>query len=184
MRLFIAVDIPEAVKKELAAVQGAIKRADADVKWVCPDRIHLTLKFLGETDENMLEGLKGIMDKAACNYKGFELSLFRAGAFPALDSPRVLWMGIDGNCAVLEKLAREIDDLCAGMGFAGEERRFSAHLTIGRLKSSRNRQRIKEEVLNAAFKALTFKVDSIVLYQSILKPDGPAYTVLHRAALG
>jgi len=95
MRLFIAIELPETIKSELAGIQSKLKASRADVKWVEPQNIHLTLKFLGYVQQDKIAAIKNAVDKIAGQTKAFNISLSEIGAFPDLNSPRVIWVGID-----------------------------------------------------------------------------------------
>jgi len=183
MRTFIAIELSDEVNSELAAIQEELKKASSDVKWVETANIHLTLKFLGDVDERKAGEIKSILDKIASEYKKFEMSLFKIGAFPKLDYPRVIWVGIDKNCATVEEMAQHIENECEKIGFKKEDRPFSAHLTLGRVRSPKNKEALKDKILSISVKPLNFNADKITLFQSTLTPKGSIYTVLHQSPL-
>lgn len=185
MRTFIAIEIPEEIKKTLAAIESHLKYSQADVKWVKPEIIHLTLKFLGEIDEKKCEEVKALLDTVGKNNKLFEISLKDIGAFPSIDRPRVVWVGLDSGAKESAKIAGEVEESFARIGFAKEIREFAAHLTIGRVRSSKNIASLKDKVLSYKFPTIEPQlVSSITLFKSTLTPEGPIYTKLHEAKLG
>jgi 2'-5' RNA ligase len=124
MRTFIAIELSEEIRSALGQVQSHLKYAGADVKWVNPQNIHLTLKFLGEVDEKKLEKVKTALDGVAASSRAFELSLKEIGAFPAVDHPRVVWVGLDKGSDESKALAQNIDESLSKIGFQKETRPF------------------------------------------------------------
>jgi 2'-5' RNA ligase len=183
MRTFIAIELSDRAKETLTRVQSHLKYSDADVKWVEPANVHLTLKFLGEIDEKTCEKVKSILDEIAKTTKPFEMSLESIGAFPSIDFPRVIWVGIDKGAKESTELANKITaEFSTKIGFNKEARDFAAHLTIGRVRSGKNKQALKEKIiLYALLPTLREEVSSVILFQSKLTPTGPIYTRLHEA---
>ena len=187
MRTFIAIELSEENKATLAQVQSHLKYSGADVKWVEPANIHLTLKFLGEIDEKTCENVKSILDEIAKTTQPFEISLKDVGAFPKIEFPRVIWVGLDKGAKESTELANKIDvALSTEIGFDKESRAFTAHLTIGRVRSGKNKAALKEKLLSleeqvASSMAQGYVVKSVILFQSTLTPTGPIYTKLHEA---
>lgn len=178
MRTFIAIDLSGEDKEKLTHLQADLRKSDADVKWVNPENIHLTLKFLGEISEQQVNQVKEALDKITPGFKPFEMSLSGLGAFPKLDYPRVIWIGIEKGKKETEEIAKKIEDELSKLGFPKEERPFTAHLTIGRVRSGKNKEALKEKVLSAHSSELSQFVSCITLYQSKLTPNGPIYTPL------
>ncbi len=183
MRAFIAIELPDDVRRKLASIQEELKKANADIKWVKPENIHLTLKFLGNIPDDKIEKIKALLDKIASRHGKFEAILFKIGAFPKLEYPRVIWVGMDKGCNLAEEIAVKIEDGCEHIGFAKEKRPFSAHLTLGRVRTGKNKVALKEKLLSTAVKPQSFIVDKIILFQSTLTPRGPIYTPLHSSIL-
>lgn len=181
MRAFIALELAGEIKKELSRLEGELRNTGAGVKWVTPENIHLTLKFLGDIEEERTEGIKKSLDGISSEEKSFEVNLFKLGAFPALDNPRVVWVGIDKGCAEVEKIAKRIEEDLEKLGFPKEERPFSAHLTLGRIKSPKNKSVLTEKLLTLEVLPKSCTVKSINLFKSTLTPEGPIYETLHEA---
>ncbi len=182
MRTFIAIDFPEPVKEALAQAAAHLKYSGADVKWTEKENIHLTLKFLGEVDEKKLGYLKSALDSVAGQTKSFAASIKDLGAFPKIEFPRVIWAGIDLGAAELVTLSGKIDQALSNLGFEKESRPFAAHLTIGRVKSPKNKEALKAKM--AAYKLPDLPphpITSIILYKSTLTPKGSIYTILHES---
>lgn len=188
MRAFIAIDVSKEIQDALGRIEPHLKYAGADVKWVKPENIHLTLKFLGEIDARKAEAVKAALDQAARSTKPFDLSIKDIGAFPKIDHPRVIWVGLDRGAAETVALAAKVDEALSKLGFPKEERPFSPHLTIGRVRSPLNKAKLAEKISTAASDAALspvppHQVAAIVLYQSTLTPQGSIYAKLHEARL-
>ena len=180
IRTFIAIELNSAIKDELAQLQENLKDSAADVKWVKPQNIHLTLKFLGYVEEEKIHKISSLLDYIASSYNSLEFSLFKVGCFPKIEYPKVVWVGIDKGCAVIEEIAKKLEEELQSLGFAKEKRSFSAHLTLGRVRSGKNRNTLVEKI-----KALEFNssaqslLHELVLFKSSLTPQGSIYTKLH-----
>lgn len=184
MRAFIAVELPKEVRAFLSALQSGLKSANADVKWVEPDNIHLTLRFLGEIDQRQAEVISGVLENIASARNSFKLRLSGLGAFPEISSPRVIWVGTEQAGQELKDIARNLEEELGKTGFPREEREFSPHITLGRLRSGKNRQALVkalESLLQQNQSACPeFTVDKITLFKSTLTAKGPVYeTVKH-----
>jgi RNA 2',3'-cyclic 3'-phosphodiesterase len=183
MRTFIAIEISEEIKNSLAQAQSHLKYAGADVKWVEPGNIHLTVKFLGEITEEKCAKVKTALDTVAASAKPFELSIKDIGAFPKIEYPRVIWVGLDKGAKESTELAAKVDDALSKLGFQKESRPFAAHLTIGRVRSPKNKEALKEKIQSYTLYPIpyTLLVSSLVLFQSTLTPRGSIYSTLHEA---
>lgn len=182
MRTFIAIELSTTIRDSLAQIQSHLKYAGADVKWVEKNNIHLTLKFLGEVDEARCANVKSALDEIAAGSKPFEISLKDIGAFPNIDYPRVIWVGLDKGAKESTELAVKIDDALSKLGFQKETRPFAAHLTLGRVRSPKNKQALKDKITGYELRVTGYeKVVSVYLFQSTLTPKGSIYTKLHEA---
>lgn len=180
MRTFIAIEIEEPLRKEFSFLQNELRKSQADVKWVEPKNMHLTLKFLGETKEEKVEKIKEVLKKLTQELRPFEITFCNLGAFPNLSSPRVIWIGIDKGKEELTKLARGIEEHLEELGFPKEKRPYSGHLTLGRIRSMKNKENLKKIIeKKMEFQAENkLYVNRIVFFRSELKPSGPIYTKL------
>jgi 2'-5' RNA ligase len=184
MRTFIAIELSEEIREALAQIESHLKYSGADVKWVEKDNIHLTLKFLGEVTEEKLQQVKSVLEIIGKEFSSFEISLKDIGAFPKIDYPRVIWVGLDKGAAESKKLAERIDEELSKTGFTKEARPFAAHLTIGRVRSSKNKEMLKEKIKNSQLSTPNSQlIGSITLFKSTLTPKGPIYTKIHEAEL-
>lgn len=185
MRCFIAIELPEAVKSTLSGIEEELKKSKADVRWVKPDNVHLTLKFFGNIEDKKTEKIIEIMENICSQYAPFTIEIKGMGTFPNIKSPRVLWVGIEGN-DTLKTLQEEIENKMESIGFEREDRAFTAHLTLGRFRSS-----IEKEGLLKAVKLHekdtfvgSINVQSLSLIRSDLHPEGARYTKIIDIPLG
>jgi 2'-5' RNA ligase len=182
MRVFIAIDIDEKVLKAIGELQKQLQDRtrlnEKSIKWVRPDVMHLTLKFLGEVkDENITQVCK-VVEQVAGRYDKFELDVENVGYFGGR-SARVVWVGCGAGGEQLAKLAEDIDNQLSTIGFAKETRRFTGHLTLCRIKNIKCGFELAGAVDGfGPFKAGTAGVNAVTVYQSELTRAGPNYTVL------
>jgi RNA 2',3'-cyclic 3'-phosphodiesterase len=185
IRAFIAIDLPDDVRAAIEEAQTRLKRAHTGVKisWAKIANLHLTLQFLGYVEEEVIGKIGAALQNVAGDHAPFELMVAGAGAFPDERRPRVLWIGCeDGK---LTALAKSVHAAMRPLGFEPEQREFTAHFTLGRVKSPRPDvalTRALDSIKNAAFGAM--RVEAIHLYQSELHPDGSIYSKLSSHQLG
>jgi len=184
MRLFVAIDMSSQVQDRIGQIQRRLKQElgnDRGVKWVRPEQIHLTLKFLGEVRDNMLTQVCDVVTRTAAKYDSFEIQARGMGVFgqPA----RVVWAGIE-PCPSLMKLQAELEREFEKIGWDKENRAFAGHLTLCRVKSAAAGRKIaqavetvKDEIFGSVW------VDQAVLYESHLSSDGPQYSAVCTAPL-
>ena len=175
--------MPEPVRTALSELQNGLKKCGADVRWVKPEGVHLTLKFLGEIKEKDVDRIVNIIEGTCSQYTAFNLEIAGAGVFPNKRSPRVLWVGINGN-GTFAALQQEIEDAMASMGFEKENRKFVPHLTLGRFRSLIGKESLLEEIeLHKDNKFGVIDVKSVYLMKSDLSPAGAKYTKVAEIAL-
>lgn len=182
MRCFIAIDINEEVRAALADLQQELEeKADVrkgDVKWVRPESVHLTLKFLGEVKDEKVMVVCNIVKDVCGRHKSFELDIEQVGCFGGR-SARVVWVGTGAGSDSLKRLAEGLEGPLAEAGWPKEGREFTGHLTICRVKRSSAGVRLARASEDYKdFKAGTITAGSVSVYQSELTPKGPIYTVL------
>ncbi|MBN2097392.1 MAG: RNA 2',3'-cyclic phosphodiesterase [Candidatus Omnitrophica bacterium] len=183
IRAFIALELTAEIQKQLGQIQDELRKADADVKWVKPEGIHLTLKFLGNISLKMAEEIKPVIDQITKEQRAFPLSISQVGAFPKVEYPRVIWVGIEQGKDETVKLAQSLEQRLIQLGFLPEQRRFSPHLTLGRVRSNQNRQQLKELLQTAKCPESTMPAEKVILFKSTLTPQGAIYQPLHQADL-
>jgi len=182
MRVFIAIDIGEQIRKALDSLQNELQsKVDikkSDVKWVNPDSMHLTLKFLGEINDPQVLDVCNITKDVASRHERFELDVGTVGHFGGR-SARVLWVGAGQNCDNLVQLQNDLDEQLALAGWPKETRTFAGHLTLCRVRNSKAGVKLAQATEGYKdFKLGTISADSVSVYQSQLTPKGPVYTVL------
>lgn len=181
IRAFIAVELPETVKEYLASMSTELKRTRGDVKWVRPESIHLTLKFLGAVRLELVPALEEALAPIFAGEQPFSVRAGGLGAFPNLGRPRVVWAGLEDRSGRLGPLANRVESTVEPFGFPREKRSFNPHLTLGRVRSDSGKKDLVEAVRHRMdAMGPSFSVDHAVLFQSILKPSGAEYRVVRR----
>lgn len=183
IRAFIAIEMPEAVRAALSALEASLQpEQHTYVKWVAPSSIHLTLKFLGNIPQRQVPEIVEAVTHASKGISPFQLHLGGLGAFPNLGRPRVIWVGLTGEVDAVMRLQRSIDQALVPLGFDMEARPFTAHLTLGRLReraTHEERRRIGGLVTATQFEAATpMSVREVSLMRSRLTPAGAIYSRL------
>ena len=185
IRSFLAIELPKPILRKIEEVQGDLKSTHADVRWVNPEKIHLTLKFFGNIEELRIDPIFKSIEEPARNTLPFSIKVSGVGAFPHLKNPRVIWMGLVDGREVLILFQKQIETQLEKIGFQPEDRPFQPHLTLGRMKSSRGKEELavrmekhKEEEFG------DFQVERLILFKSDLRPTGPIYTPLREIKLG
>lgn len=189
IRTFIAAELDQAQRHALGDLQAELKGQPAGqyVRWVAPDSIHLTLKFLGGVEPGMVAALDRAVAEACQGMAPFRLTIGGLGAFPNTRRPNVVWVGLGGDLAAAERLTENIEAACEALGFAREGRPFAAHLTLGRVKRDarpEDRQFVGEMISKASVGELgEIHVESVNIMKSDLTPRGSIYTRLGTLAL-
>lgn len=179
LRLFVAVEVDEEVRKNLAEFQALLKEAGSDVRWVDVQNIHITLKFLGYVEEVNLPRVKEIIKKAVTGVGPFGVRFEGVGAFPRLERPRVVFVAMEDPAEGLSKINSQLEEGFVELGIEKEGRDYEPHLTIGRVKSSRNLEPLVKLLRHYTKQAFgQERVSRVVLMQSELSPEGPTYTEL------
>lgn len=185
IRAFLAIELPDVLRTKLSLVQGELKKSGADVRWVPVGNIHLTLKFFGNVPDGEIEPLAQAARQEAADAAPFKLQVTAAGAFPSMKSPRVVWLGLGGDIVPLEQLYRRLEKAFAILGYLPEDRAFSPHLTLGRVKSPSGRHRLAQMLEKLPpLNWPPFAVTEVVLFRSVLSPQGSTYTPLKVIPLG
>ena len=199
IRAFLAVELSQELGSELAVVQQELKqrvesekKGDIRISWVQSAKMHLTIKFLGDMDEQLLDPLLRVVEQAVGSKPSVSVPLERLGAFPRPQSPRVLWVGpsenweqgVEGKRVI--EIHGEIEQACESLGFLREAKPFSPHLTLARVKMGAQHVGValaKIGVLDQPLSVGSLVVESVVLVKSELKPTGSIYTRLWAARL-
>jgi 2'-5' RNA ligase len=185
LRSFLAIELPKSIQKKIEEVQRDLKTSHADVKWVLPEKIHLTLKFFGNIEESKVDPILQSIGNLIQRTSPFSIKVQGMGAFPHSKNPRVIWMGLRSGKEVLATFQKELEGTLAKIGFEPEDRPFQPHLTLGRMKSSQGKDDLvgkMEEHREEEFGSV--EVEKVVLFKSDLRPSGPIYTALKELRLG
>ena len=176
-RCFVAVEIPDELKILIDEYISSLKKISPDIKWIKAKNLHVTIKFLGEIPQGLLSKVQSELSGISNVVKPFEMSVGDAGFFPNQFKPRVIWLGMQNdNNNSLFKLHKWIDEKLEPLGFEREKRRFSPHLTLGRIKLPANHQSLTEYINQHKFQIYKINVSDVVLMKSILKPGGVEYS--------
>ncbi|MDB5306202.1 MAG: ligT [Gemmataceae bacterium] len=186
IRTFIGVDIGDETRKKAAALQHQLARSGAGVKWVAPESMHVTVLFLGEVDDRDLLSVCRAVERVAEREPPFPLRVSGVGAFPTVRRPKVLWAGITDGADPLRRLYGPLEEKMYDLGcYRKEERGYTPHLTLGRIKSEADGLALAPELTKLlAWDGGRTVVNEVLVYSSELRRDGPEYAVLARAELG
>jgi 2'-5' RNA ligase len=184
-RAFIALPLPRQVIAYLSKVQHCLAAAGIHARWVRPEGMHLTLKFIGRLAPEKTPAVDAVLDRAAAHYSPLQLTALGLGGFPNRRRPRVLWVGISGETAQLERLQQDIDTGLAALGWPGEKRPFKGHLTLARARGNRPFERGIEPIVAQCEprEPFGFVADRLTLFRSRLRPEGAVYDTCSQRVL-
>ena len=177
MRLFIAALLPKEIQRQLSLYINTLKPAVDGVKWEKPEKLHLTLNFLGDVDQSRIEEISLLLARNTQNCASFQLSTTLFGAFPNLRNPKVLYAGLSQN-KVMTEFQSTIEGSLSELGFENDNRKFMPHVTLGRVK--------KRIILKNVpiLEKKKFNITEIGLIRSELRPEGSVYTPVEIFKLG
>lgn len=181
IRAFIAATLAESIVEEIAKVRTLLQEPKGDIRWTRIESLHLTFKFLGDIEQDQVEPILAVLQRVTQRRPAFHLVARGLGAFPHLRRPRVLWVGMQGER--MNELSEAIETALLPLDFLPEERAFTPHLTLGRVRSLRSWERVLP-VLQAHEQTYFGEsiIDHLTLYRSELRPDGSIYTPLGAAS--
>ncbi|MGH2569340.1 MAG: RNA 2',3'-cyclic phosphodiesterase [Bacteroidota bacterium] len=177
VRSFIALPTADSVKDRIATILAELIQLNADVKWDSSEKFHITLKFLGSVEPQVLEKLIPALATIASVQTSFDLTFQELGGFPNLEQPRVLWVGTSNNESLLA-LQRHVEETCVRFGFPKEQRAFHPHITLGRVKGTRNIHRLTDRLKSITFDPTNSRCAELLVMRSDLHPSGSVYSVL------
>ena len=184
IRAFIAIPLDSNIQHSIEHIQDHLKQTNNDVKWVKPENIHITLKFLGDVKQEQINSVKGALAIFTQNMRPFEVELSRLGAFPNIDRPRTLWVSLNDSKQRLSRIAVSLEKALDKIGFQGDQKSFSPHITIGRIRSSKNIDALSQSASNYQISEnCTQTISKIILFQSTLCSEGPIYKSLYQIKL-
>ena len=184
LRTFIAIELEPSLQETLGKIQQHLKKTGADVKWVKPQHIHVTLKFLGEITPEQVEKVKSVMQTTLGKFQSFPLDITHLGAFPKMENPHIIWVGTNPDQHAVVDMAFFLEKRLNEEGFPKEERDFAPHITLGRLKHSINRFALTKALKEYAIpQPLRQFVGEVKLFKSTLTPSGPIYEAMETVHL-
>ena len=183
IRSFIAIDTPAEIKEKIEEVEEKLRATNADVRWETKEKFHITLKFLGNVEEEKLNSLAQRLGGRLITHSPFTITYEAVGCFPNLRHPRVIWVGTHDEDGSLKALAQTVEEIAAAHGFEREKRPFHPHITIGRVKGSKNLMELSSALESVTFDPQPSTVREILLMKSDLRPTGSVYTVFRRFPL-
>jgi 2'-5' RNA ligase len=180
LRVFCAVELPDEIRSRIAERIHHLRAEFSDVRasWEKPEKLHVTLKFLGDIEPARVEQLSLAASRAVANLKPFGLTIGEPGAFPPHGQPRVLWLGIVDDSGSLALMQHALETECAADGFPREQRPFKPHLTLARIRSPQGARELATAHRETSFEPQHFKVSELVVMRSELGPGGSRYTPL------
>ncbi len=182
VRLFVAINPPERVRERIAAGTEDLRGLEG-IRWVSPDRVHLTLKFLGEVDDAAERSITEALARVTAGHAPFEVRVTAPGAFPNIRRPRIVWLGLDRGPR-LAALHSDLEDALADLGFEREQRAFRPHLTLGRVRRGRRVDGgVLEDLVRKTEVSDAWQVAAVDLMRSHLLPSGAVYEVRASARL-
>jgi 2'-5' RNA ligase len=183
-RLFFALDTPQDLRHRIAELSLKLQESRADVRWESSDKLHCTLKFLGNTEERLLPEVNAAAGKAAGAIAPPLVRYGTLGCFPSRSAPRVVWVGIEDLSGALARLHEDLDRALEGVGFEREERLFRPHVTLGRVKGMRNLHNLIRSLESLTFDSEPTTLSALRLVKSNLQPSGSVYTTMQEFPFG
>ena len=184
-RIFVAVDISDEARRKVSDYIDGLRDEFPNVRvgWDKPEKLHLTLKFLGDTDDKQLQEIEKIVEEIAAETARFNLQIADTGIFPKPRVPRILWIDAKDEQGNLAKINASLESECEKIGFPPENRKYFPHLTIGRVKQPYESRNLARRHLTNGFEPVEFEVSEIVIYESQLQPTGSVYSVVSKHKL-
>jgi RNA 2',3'-cyclic 3'-phosphodiesterase len=185
-RIFIGIEIDDAMREQIATLQAVLAESGATVKWVDRQNLHVTLLFLGDVDDRDLYAISKIVSTASRREPPFRLSVSGVGAFPNLRRPKTIWAGITEGTETLQRIHVALEEPLIDLGcYRQEERSYTPHLTLGRTQSEVDSNVLSAELpKHVQWDGGETMIEELVIFSSELRRSGPEYTVVARAELG
>ncbi len=183
VRSFIAIEISKEAKNEISRIINILKDNSNGIKWVNPENLHLTIKFLGSIPEDHIAEISEKIKKTVLNIPKFIISLGMLGAFPSWRSPRVVYIDLKAGGEKVKHLVEKIENAMEKIGFEREKRIFSPHIAVGRVKNMKNMKNFSQQVVKNMVNSTQMSINSVFLKKSILMSDGPIYSTLYESIL-
>ena len=178
IRTFIALDTPETVTKVALSLQSSVKVNPKAVRWVRKENIHITLRYIGPTAPEEVEKINRLLSEIVGQNSDLSLNVSGTGCFPKKERPRILWLGVDGDVVELKLLVEMINSEMVQLGYPQEERNYSPHISIGRIRYPQKVTPDVTDFLSAEYEPISWNIPKIIFYQSELLPSGAIYSIL------
>jgi 2'-5' RNA ligase len=176
IRTFVCIEIPQSIKARIEKLQSELRRPSAQISWVKPANIHLTLKFLGDVEQSKILQVNTAVNRATDSFSPFQITAGNTGCFPSPRNPSVLWIGIAPVAGDLQRLRDALEEELARQGFEHDNKKFNPHLTIARIRDSRNTAEVADAFLTSGFAYESFQASEVIVMRSQLSPQGSIYT--------
>ncbi len=177
MRAFIALELPSEIQSWLGEIINSLRTRDAKVRWVNPPQIHLTVKFLGDVNQEQVNGILKDLQDSVDQFSSLNLTIGRLGAFPRVNNPRVVWVGVQVS-PQLQQVYERIESVAVKQGIQAEERSFAPHLTLGRVKSLDRESQLPIRLKQVNVDERQVVLQHLTLFESTLTPQGPIYRAI------
>ena len=179
LRTFVALPLDNRIVASLQDLHHQLTSLPVDVKWVKPQSIHVTIKFIGNVDEQRIDPVCEAIQRGVAGVRSWPVEVKKVGTFPGMRNPRVVWVGLDDPKGNIKAVQHHIEDELAKIGFEKERRPFTPHLTVGRVRSSKGKKDLVCFLLDEREREFgEMEIDRVLLFKSDLKPTGAVYTVL------
>ena len=183
VRLFIALETPAAVRKALAGTMAELREVEADVRWESEEKLHATLKFLGDTPDCRVDAVAAALERVSSSTAPLTVAYSGLGFFPSPREPRIVWAGLLEPTGALAGFHARIEASMGALGFAKESRPFHPHVTLGRVRGPRGAAALRARVETCTFDQPPIALHEVALIRSDLRPSGSVYTTLKRISL-
>lgn len=184
MRLFVAIELSDAIRSALSKAQAELAPTCDGVRWIPSHQLHITVKFLGEVADRRVSEVAAAVAEAAAEGAAFDLEVAGCGCFPPRGPVRIVWAGGHERSGALVRCVEALENKLGALGFPKERRPFSPHTTIGRVREDRSGGRLRTVVEGHTLDAMRDSVSAITLMSSVLSPKGPTYTPVGKTSLG
>jgi len=183
IRTFIAIELPVEVKQVVRQIQDQLGESVKGVRWVKQENIHLSIKFLGNVEENKIKDIATAVKNAVKDSSVMTLKMGHLGIFPNEKRPRILWLGIEGDVREFMSMSKNCELELTKLGFEKDAREKIPHITVGRIRSSKKQKGLVNIIKDIPIKSVKFKTDTLKLMRSELNQNGAIYTNLHSVKL-
>ena len=184
IRTFLSIPVPLMVRSKKQMLYSTLEQSPAKINWVKDEQLHITIKFIGQTPENLFDEIKSLIVKVVSSIRPFKITINNTGCFPVPERPRILWLGVDGDLQSMNNLYLNIEKEMETIGFPLNDEEYFPHVTLARIKYPQKFTPDISTFLNSSYDPIDFKVDRVQFLSSELLPTGTLYTLLGSFPLG